>query len=237
MATRKKATRGPKKNVSVQTESLVLVDVEPRSSKAKTSYRVNAGDISYQEATQAASAMDHLEKIGLDDFDTLMRCLTACRIGWEKSPNPLPFGLFSAADCTVVRKYLRVLKPSELVQAVLGASHIDTWAREQGLSLVRILQRADHYVGIFQLRQMRPDKARATHIFLEVFKAADRISSASSPEWEKASGQLSFMQTAEILEWARKMAAEVDRLRSSRRELPLSDSFPELATSKAMVRA
>jgi hypothetical protein len=201
-----------------------------RATKQPKEYRVDAGTVGVRKAVQMLADLDERAALDKEAMTALMVGLTALRVGDSTSPYPMPFATYSGADCALVRRKLSTMKPSELAKAVLGATHVDTWARERGLSLAQILGRCDHYVAAFEQRAQRPDKARATAIFINVFNVARSLAVEDVPEWESWRRRVSFMQPAELLDCARQMASVVDKARAPRGSQPLAVQlrYPEL---------
>lgn len=196
-------------------EALEAIDRTRRSE-----YRVDAGTFEVAAVLEVISGLDGHRVDGVA-FEALMFGLTALRVGNDKSPSPMPFATYNGADCAIVKRKLRTMKPSELAKAVLGATHIDQWARERGLSLAQILGRADHYVAAFDSRRVRPDRERATASFLRVYAHASSLAVPEVEEWSAVRARLSFLAVAEIEDWTRQMMERVDSLRRKRGAPPV----------------
>jgi hypothetical protein len=213
--------------------SNTVVTFEGRSSKRD--YRVERGAVSFVEATTIATELDGTEALSAKDLERLLVVLCAARCGWETSPCPMDFATYTGPDCALVRSKRHALKPSEMLMAVLGATHLDTWARERNLTLRQILDRADHYVGLYRARRMTTDRNRATQVFLDVFREAENLAVDDADAWARARDRLVFMQPSEALDWARRMATEVDAVKLARGERAIAERLGlfELAASKA----
>lgn len=214
-------------------EGAALVEFIPKGKD----YRIEAGAMTKHVACSIVAALDAVVKIGRDDLTALMTALSAARCGWPGSPWPMPFAVFTGGDCMFVRKHLRTLKPSEMMKAVLAASHLDAWAGERHLGLRAILARAEHFVGMYEARDLRPSKARATQVFIDVYAHAELLVVDQTEEWARVRRELSFMQPADIIDHARRMAAVVDGVRHARGEPSLAAALglPEIAQSTAGV--
>lgn len=195
----------------------------PEKPKARE-YRVAFGEMTMRDALATIAKLDTEAAAGwnTEAMEALMRSLTALRVGDSTTHQRMPFATYSGADCALVRRKLSAMKPSEIAKAVVGASHVDTWARERGLSLAQILAHADRYAAVFENRKVRPDKERASHVFLEVYKHASKLAVADSERWSGVRDRMSFLSAAELLDEARAMAAAVDQVRVPRGDAPLS---------------
>lgn len=113
-----------------------------------SAYRINPGDVDERLIGAVLAGRADLPALNRERFSALVRVLVALRVKHFK----LPFDSYDGGTCSVIRKKLKTIRPSEMARAIIGASRHPYWSTKKP-ELAAILARAA------VLQELADDKA------------------------------------------------------------------------------
>jgi len=129
MATRKKPAKAEVLRLPGVPDDVVSV--------GRSTYRIEAGSVEQKLVDAVLAGRADLDSFSQERFAALMRVLVTLRL---RAFN-LPFDVYDGNTCSVVRKKLRAIRPSEMARAIIGAGRDPYWSTKRP-TIASILQRA-----------------------------------------------------------------------------------------------
>ncbi len=122
-------------------ERLALPGMDEVSPDGPPAYRVERGAVKRSHIDAVIAGRADIAKFTREQFDALMRVLVGLRV----EAFDLPYDTFDGGTCAVVRRALKVHKPSELARAIRGAAN-DAWAVKHKPKLAAVFGRVPEFL-------------------------------------------------------------------------------------------
>lgn len=159
MATKKKRARAVRTDGLADVIALPGVIPDDVVAVGQQTYRVEAPpDDNHVDARGIVALLAgraDLPTFNATQFTTLMRSLVGLRV----RAFALPFDVYDGAACSLVRKKLKAIRPSEMGRAIVGAGR-DPWHRQRQSTLAAILCRVPELMALADDKAPPPPRMR-----------------------------------------------------------------------------